>query len=507
MTLSLIAPPSSKLPSVRSIHERPLEVLASLVEYLRTIYNPPVRGTRRIDRKALKRSSTLCTGDDGKAALEALRADEFERAYAVRWLNGLVCQASLLSDPLEDSAVSGDSYNVEDKVDTLIHSATALIAVCAGSAALRTLTRQYAFYAPSLEADVDISLTDLSISVDADSATVGTQTWGSACLMAEMLVEEPGKFGLTDEVLSRAEGVRVLELGAGTGLVSLAAAKYLSMRGVKATVVASDYHPAVLSNLAHNIAANFPPPSPASADVSLCAHALDWSKFSLPGTAHHHTAEPPFDTPFDVILGADIIYELTHALWIRDTVAALLPPSRSAPAHAPAPRFHLIIPLRPTHTSESHMVEEVFLPASIGSARPSSELALCVLEKETILCEVEDARRSEVEYLSSVLSVMLFCVAVYLQLTSIILRSGEIAHMGDKLGSFHEDMVTALTVSEVASASSRVSLSPHDQCEALAGVGPDSTITNSNVLLMRCIQRSATHRRKIKSLELGLREE
>ncbi|TBU43820.1 hypothetical protein BD309DRAFT_959730 [Dichomitus squalens] len=65
------------------------------------------------------------------------------------------------------------TVDVENKVDILIHSATALIAVCAGSAAVGTLTRKYALYAPSLEVDVDISLTDLFISVDADSATVG----------------------------------------------------------------------------------------------------------------------------------------------------------------------------------------------------------------------------------------------------------------------------------------------------------------------------------------------
>ena len=45
-----------------------------------------------------------------------------------------------------------------------------------------------------------------------------------------MLLEEPQKFGLTNAVLARAEGVRTLELGAGTGLVSLAATKFLSGR-------------------------------------------------------------------------------------------------------------------------------------------------------------------------------------------------------------------------------------------------------------------------------------
>ena len=205
-------------------------MLTSLVDYLRAIYNPPVRGTRRVDRKAIKSTPYLNGSDNGKEALEALHVDEFERAYAVRWLTGLVSQASLLPSLLEDGSEDKNFPNAEDQVDALIHSATTLIAICAGASAVRTLTRLYAFYTPWPKADVDVDLTDVSISVNSDYATVRTQMWGSAYLMAEMLLEEPQKFGLTNAVLARVEGVRILELGAGTGLVSLAATKFLSGR-------------------------------------------------------------------------------------------------------------------------------------------------------------------------------------------------------------------------------------------------------------------------------------
>ena len=106
-----------------------------------------------------------------------------------------------------------------------------------------------------------------------------------------MLLEEPQKFGLTNAVLARAEGVRILELGAGTGLVSLAATNFC-LEGVWAAVVASDYHPTVLNNLDKTLRRIF----------------------------------------------------LLLLLWL---VTALL--SRSAPRVAPVPHFHLIMPLRPSH--------------------------------------------------------------------------------------------------------------------------------------------------------------
>ncbi|KAM5530953.1 hypothetical protein V8D89_015398 [Ganoderma adspersum] len=399
MGLSIVTPPSARLPPIRQIHDQPIEALASLVEYLRAIYNPPVRGARRIDRKASEDVSHPGAHDDEDTLLDALRADEFERAHAVRWLTALVSRTSELLTPPADEDAQTDADN---KIDALVRSATSLIALCAGTTAARTLTRRYAFHAPSLHTDVELSLTDVPISADSlDYPSVGTQTWGSACLMAEMLVEEPEKFGLNGpERVGDGSEVRVLELGAGTGLVSLAVAKFLSMRGASATVVASDYHPAVLGNLKHNIRANFPPGTLAPG-LSLTTHPLDWSTYAPSGCVGARDAAPPFDKPFDVILGADVIYEPSHTAWIRNTVSAFLP--RPAPPNSTPPRFHLVMPLRPTHASETRMVEETFVPASTSSAHPEPGLALRVVDKETIVCEAEDARGSEVEYVHYVI--------------------------------------------------------------------------------------------------------
>ncbi|KAI0695052.1 hypothetical protein C8T65DRAFT_666021 [Cerioporus squamosus] len=400
MTQSSLLPPSARLPPIRRIREQSLDGLAKLVQYLRAVYNPPVRGSRRTSRdgsESIRKTLREQRRDEGDAVEEQLRADEFERAYAVRWLTGLISQASLLEDSAEEydeQDTSASPEVLEAKVDALIRSAAALIAICAGTSAARTLTRRYQF-----------SSEGRPIAVDEDAPTVGTQTWGGACLLAEMLVEEPGRFGLSEDVLGRAGTVRVLELGAGTGLVSLALSRYLTARSSGSTgvqpsveVVASDYHPLVLDNLRHNMKMNFPDGAPPL--LSLDARTLDWSTYSPAPSA----AAPSFEETFDLILGADIIYEPTHALWIRDCVAALL----RRPTAAVQPRFHLVMPLRPTHTGESRTVQEVFLPAPVVSAGSQKsarmDWTLCVLEQETIVCEAEEGRgRAEVDYVHYVI--------------------------------------------------------------------------------------------------------
>ncbi|RPD61990.1 hypothetical protein L226DRAFT_535366 [Lentinus tigrinus ALCF2SS1-7] len=406
MTQSPLLPPSVHLPPIRCIREQPLDGLAKLIDYLRTIYNPPVRGSRRVNRDgSIKTSRGQSQG--GEDVTEQLRADEFERAYAVRWLTGLISQASLLQEPGDDYDEQGtlsSSYTPEDKVDALIRASAALIAICAGTSAARTFTRRYQFSSPLLTSDIEVQVRDVPIAVDEDTATVGTQTWGGACLLAEMMVENPGRFGLSEDVLGRAGRLRVLELGAGTGLVSLALSQYLTARSLASKrsqasveVIASDYHPLVLDNLRYNMKTNFPDGAPASISFSACA--LDWSLYS-PVAAP--IAVPSFEEPFDLILGADIIYERTHASLIHDCVASLL----RRPTTGALPRFHLVMPLRPTHTGESQTVQEVFPPTPgfdshhVVACQKSARMdwRLCVLEQETIVCEAGEGVQAEVEY-------------------------------------------------------------------------------------------------------------
>lgn len=160
----------------------------------------------------------------------------------------------------------------------------------------------------------------------------------------------------------------------------------------------------VLDNLRGNIEANFP----VSQSVSVSACTLDWSRFPSAETDF-----PPLDEPFDLILGADLIYEAEHARWIQGCVAKLLrKPNRrkgtndTDPGLPPA-QFHLVIPLRPTHVMECNEVEVVFpLIETLQQSAdcPRAEPTLAVLSKEVITCETHGGVRTrngagdEVEY-------------------------------------------------------------------------------------------------------------
>ncbi|KAJ3002325.1 hypothetical protein NUW54_g5908 [Trametes sanguinea] len=169
--MTVLSPPSARLPPIRRIHEHSVDILESLLKYLRAIYNPPVRGTRRVDRKA---RGTASKGGEDEDALVALRTDDFERAYTIRWLTGLVAQASLIQD--EDAEDDWADQVFDEKIDSLIRDAASLLAVCAGTAAASTVTRRFSFAAPLLKSSVEVQLTDIPISVDGNAATMYSST-------------------------------------------------------------------------------------------------------------------------------------------------------------------------------------------------------------------------------------------------------------------------------------------------------------------------------------------
>ncbi|PSR97722.1 hypothetical protein PHLCEN_2v4264 [Hermanssonia centrifuga] len=420
MALTSIQPPSTKLPPIKKIQASSIEDLTSAIAYLFLLYNPEIRGNRCIHRRACSLSSGGSTyvlhGEypmtrrksisAGDLPLDAIRNDTFERAYAIRWLTALVSR-------------SGSLVEEEADWEPVLQDAASLLALCAGAASAGARSRVFAFpnqLSPELD-DFRIQLTELPLD-NQDYASVGAQTWGGACLLADMIVNYPEEFGL---VPTDRKKLRILELGAGTGLVSLAVAKLLQShpQPYPTDIIATDFHPVVLENLRNNIASN---EHPTSSLVSVSAHFLDWSDF--PSSSLEIL--PPFDEPFDVIYGADVVYELEHAKWIKTCVEALLrkPQSESfqsavalstTPNHAPAdPRLYLVIPSRSTHAAESQTVEEIFpfAPAvRAGSDSPPDDIStlgrvLAIISKDVVLCEdtVWSGRRREVEYLQYTIS-------------------------------------------------------------------------------------------------------
>jgi len=392
----ILSAPSTYLPPVGKIQTYSAEDLIQAVRYLRLIYNPDVRGIRRVDRdrhRPQKSPTDLAaplksgSHSSSDSNLEALRSDAFERVYAIRWLTALVSQVYKLLESADE--VADEAAGTSD-LEALLQQASALLAICAGTASAGTITRTFRFQNGDMP--IEVQLTDVPLE-NQDYSSVGAQTWGSACLLAEMLVEDPDVFGLH----SPPENVRVLELGAGTGLVSVALGKLLDAKGgIGNSVVATDFHPSVLANLRDNITSNFHELS--SGSVSVSAHVLDWAKFPA-----LDAPDAPFDEPFDLIFGADIVYEAEHAHWIKNCVEKLL--RKPSPSGRLPPAFHLIIPLRPTHTLESSTVEEVLS----SSGKGGTDGDLIILSKDIIICEASGDVRSrsgaaqEVEYVHYVI--------------------------------------------------------------------------------------------------------
>ena len=143
--------------------------------------------------------------------------------------------------------------------------------------------------------------------------------------------------------------LRILELGAGTGMLSIVAAKILQFSNPAPEIVATDYHPEVLDNLSKNVATNFPK-SPA-----ITIECLDWER-------PHYSK--PLDQPFDVILAADVIYHPEHAQWIKQCVEKLLarPSDTIYSSNHSGGVFWLIIPVRSTgrHEGLDRTVDALF---------------------------------------------------------------------------------------------------------------------------------------------------
>lgn len=348
-----IEPPTSRLPKLPRLLKQPLPEIRPSLDYLRTLYSPEVRGARR-RRVGSHRSEKR----DVELKLEEIRADKFERDYATRWLVGFISAAHDDSDP---------------ELYALVDDASSLLALWAGPASSGRLTRTFTFGPSPLKEEIRVTLSDAPME-NGDYGTLGAQTWGGACVMADMIVEDPAQFGIPER--SGSDKLRVLELGAGTGLVGLAIAHLLRLRSVDSEVVLSDFHPTILKNLQANVEANFSESS--SGLVHIRAVPLDWSKFTT------EDAQRTALGSFDIIVGADIIYEEQHAIWIKSCLETLLLPSAA---------FHLVIPLRRTHAFESGTIPLVFKESS----EAESEKRLVILHQSRFTCDTEDGL-DEVEY-------------------------------------------------------------------------------------------------------------
>ena len=237
--------------------------------------------------------------EDAEQVLACLRADEFERNYAVRWLTGLISRAEEL--PLSEEECAG----IIDEASFILASFTD------GNEDEEdhTLTRDFAFPTPLAVDSICVRLNDAPLS-GTDHTDVGLQSWGASIVFSRLMCASPADYNLLD----LPDHANIIELGAGTGLISLTLAKLAPSLSCSKdlTITATDYHPAVLENMKINIAMNFTAEVPAPVQPML----LDWS-----------TPPPELAESADLLFAADVVYAPEHARWLRDCAAHLLKPS------------------------------------------------------------------------------------------------------------------------------------------------------------------------------------
>jgi predicted nicotinamide N-methyase len=177
--------------------------------------------------------------------------------------------------------------------------------------------------------DSDPSLCSLSIHLRQPSAaeiagSIGGKLWDASLLMSSWLLENHAYFPQQRPGRRRP---RILELGAGLGLVGLVVAR--ALKAVDVTL--SDYDTAVLRNLAQNIDLNFPPGHDNPPQTAL-VDFRDFGKGEL--TPHSSSAEhgegverriAPLRGTFDMLVASDIVYSESHTQ-LATVICSLLRP-------------------------------------------------------------------------------------------------------------------------------------------------------------------------------------
>ena len=377
--------------SLRHLYFRPEPTLChasnlsiSRPNVIRSVYDTPDSGyasaeedeVEAFSQDSLIDAKTLDENNRSDTEAEPLCADPFERSFAIKWLTGFITRSDHWI-----TACSSESES-EERSDILDQAITLLSAFTSGDEETEVaLTRTFSFPLSTsftLKKEIQVELNDAPLSKE-DHTSVGLQSWASSILLAERICRQPFLFLLTVSAEVDTRPLRILELGAGTGMLSIVAAKILQSCKPAPEIIATDYHPEVLDNLAKNVATNFPK------FPAITINCLDWQ---VP-----HTSEP-LDRPFDVILAADVIYHPEHARWIKQCVEKFLArpspnPISSNHSGGGGGVFWLIIPVRSTgrHEGLDQTVDILFPPYDVSEhvgASRDSEPQLAILQKEDV---------------------------------------------------------------------------------------------------------------------------
>jgi len=279
--------------------------------------------------------------DEYDTDLELLRADEFERSFATRWLEKFMTRAADEGDELAGCFLSHETRQsavekTADLLTALLNPEESVEELDEGDDEDDVFCRELNFALseeiirarPTSSREICIRINDgLAGSRSTDHTDVGVQTWGASIVLCQMMCDSPTRFGLSHQNLGQAP--RIVELGAGTGVVSLVLGQLLPCVGIQSpVVVATDYHPAAMSNLRNNIAIAESDGGLMAAGNQVPVHTcvLDWAEPDLLETEPDWPLCGGANANADVLFATDVVYAQEHAKMLYDCASRLLAP-------------------------------------------------------------------------------------------------------------------------------------------------------------------------------------
>jgi len=285
--------------------------------------------------------------------------DTYEEEFALNWVRRVLVLATKQQGRVEEE----EAIQWEEMIDT----ASSIISRNSGPGAESESDTFYTLPSPP-SLDLNDS-SDISIKIHSGTLLAGTtghRTWGSAPILARRIATSPDRFFPASPLSTP---LRILELGSGTGLVGIVGVSILQRLGRSATVHLTDggeseLHEVTTTQLVDNLGYNLQSYLEQHVDnchVEAANFKLCWDDYLENGGGHSLDSTQRYD----VILGADLVYEPQQAKSLHAAVAAHLR-FPSTTSSSPPPAFHLIIPLRPTHATESNAVD-TFFPTTTAS--------------------------------------------------------------------------------------------------------------------------------------------
>ncbi|KAE8215924.1 hypothetical protein CF327_g848 [Tilletia walkeri] len=313
--------------------------------------------------------------------------EAFEISCVRNWLTGLVA-----SDLDWINSDNQEIQEVEQRRQEAVSRAAELLAVCAGKSASGQSRVRYSF--STLSGILSVCSQEATLTDDA----LGGRTWGAAPLLLQHLLNDEAtrrSLSLDSHSLERrGRPLRILEIGAGTGLIGLGLAVAMGQRlsegqdciedSVNLLLVLTDHHPTVLSNLVTNVALNG-----IKTGDSVHVRRLDWqaiydaeagektsSTYSSKAQTLPSESESSMDSTWleplpleegsvDILIAADCVYDTLHPTWIRAVAEKYLRRPSANATDSEGQRqsggiMHMISPLRSTHTAEMEAIYNAF---------------------------------------------------------------------------------------------------------------------------------------------------